>query len=66
MGPFGDVVLRRDWHTMSLAGRQSAGLAEGLVVVIVDGLMEELLPHLHLRGGSLLVPRGKSDGAGVC
>jgi hypothetical protein len=42
MGPASDAVLRRDWHTMSLAGRQSAGLAQGLVGVAVARLMEEL------------------------
>lgn len=42
VGPVSDAVLRRDWHTMSLAGRQSAGLAQGLVGVAVARLMGAL------------------------
>lgn len=33
MEPAGDAVLRRDWHTMSPAGQQSAGSVPGLVDV---------------------------------
>lgn len=42
MGPTGDAVLRRDWHTMSLAGRKSAGLAQG--PVDVARLMADVYP----------------------
>lgn len=55
MGPVGDAVLRRDWHTMSLAGRQSAGLARGF-----SGRCQAFgrtVSHPHLRSGSGVVGR---------